>query len=81
MVDENLKPGVNMNEYCYYVHSKYPLHIVYDISDGKIKVKVTKYFKNHEIKTLEKESRIINKMTTEQIENYILDVVDIFLKR
>lgn len=81
MLDENLEPGQNINEYYYYVHSKYPLHIIYDISGGKIKVVVSKYFKNQVIRSIEKESIIINKMTTEQIENYILDVVDIFLGR
>lgn len=70
----------DLNGYSYYHHSKYPLDIQVEQEDGEIKVVVTKYFKGKEIKSLKKSSKVLGYMSDEQVEEYILDVIEIFLK-
>lgn len=74
---DNLVP--NLNGYSYYYHSEYPLDIQVVQSDGEIKVVVRKFFKGKEIKTLTMGSATCGHMTDEQVEEYVLDVIEIFL--
>lgn len=77
MRDENLQEGGL--GYVYYEHSKFPLQIVLEWSPKIIKVEVIKFYKGKETKRLTKQSKIIRKMSKEQIEDYILDIVYLFL--
>ncbi|MFT6125761.1 MAG: hypothetical protein ACJAVA_000202 [Flavobacteriaceae bacterium] len=77
MKDENLQEdGLG---YIYYEHSQFPLRIVIEKSTKIIKVEVIKYYKGQEMKKLTKQSKILNTMSKEQVEDYILDVVYLFL--
>lgn len=77
MKDENLEETVF--GYVYYEHSKFPLSIQLEQSEEFIKVSVVKLYKGRETKKLTKSSKILNKMSKEQIEDYICDVVYLFL--
>ena len=67
--------------YVYYHHSKYPLNIILEETEDSISVTVEKYYKGKLQRTLTIKSKKLGYMTQEQVENYILDVVDKFLKR
>lgn len=77
--DENLQQGGILGMYYYYQHSEYPLIIEYEIDD-RITVKVTKMWKDHVQREMEKSSLILAPMNKLQIENYILDVVYKFIE-
>lgn len=75
---DNLVP--NLNGYSYYHHSEYPLDIQFEQNDRTIKVVVRKLFKGKEVKNLTMGSATCGYMSDEQVEEYILDVIEIFLK-
>lgn len=77
MRDENLEE--TSLGYVYYEHSKFPLAIFLDKSADNIKVEVHKVYKAQTVKKLTKQSKVLNKMSKEQVEDYILDVVYLFL--
>ena len=77
MRDENLEES--SLGYVYYAHSKFPLPIQLEVSSELIKVTVIKLYKGKEVKRLTKQSKVLNTMSKEQIEDYILDVVYLFL--
>ena len=77
MKDENLEE-TDLG-YVYFQHTEYPLRIDLKQSEDSIKVAVIKLYKNIEMKRLTKSNKVINKMSIEQVEDYILDVVYLFL--
>lgn len=77
MKDENLQEFPL--GYVYFQHTEYPLRIDLKQSEDYIKVIVIKLYKGKEVKRLTKSSKVINKMSIEQVEDYILDVVYLFL--
>lgn len=76
---ENLE--LQGNNYVYYNHSTLPLIINHEVTDTFIKVTVVKYFKQHEVDRKTWKSKVTKKMSKEQIEEYILDVIDLFINK
>jgi hypothetical protein len=64
--------------YAYYLNNNHPLNIRCEVTEGNITVTVEKYYKGHVTKSLTKRSAIINTMSQQQIEDYIMDVIDAF---
>lgn len=67
--------------YVYYVHSLYPLDIDVEETETEIEITVRKFYKAHEVKKLTKTSKKVGVMTKQQKEEFILDVIDIFLRK
>jgi hypothetical protein len=67
--------------YMYYDKGKYPLNIEVDVNNEYIDVTVRKFFKNKVVKEMTKSSKVLKKMSENQIKDYVLDVVDIFFKK
>lgn len=80
MKDENFEFDVYRTDNYYYQHSKYPLQVSHILRPNTIEVTVSKYFKGREIKNQTTKTKIINKMTKEQIEEFCLDCVYKFIK-
>ena len=67
--------------YCYYEKQNgHPLNIDLDYSKDSIKVTVERWYKGWVTKTVTKRSAVLKPMSKQQIEDYIEDVVDLFLE-
>lgn len=67
--------------YIYYPDvDKHPLNIECEVTEGNITVTVEKYYRGKVTKSLTKRSAVIQKMTKQQVEDYIMDVVDAFME-
>ena len=80
MVDDKLE-YINEKEYAYYHNPSFPLYIEISETEETIEITITRYFKDMVNRQLTKKSRKVGKMTKDQKESYILDIVDIFLKK
>jgi len=80
MVDDKLE-YINEKEYTYYHNLSFPLYIEISETEEAIEITITRYFKGIVNRQLTKKSRKVGKMTKDQKESYILDIVDIFLKK
>ena len=79
MVDDKLE-YINEKEYAYYHNLSFPLYIEISETEEAIEITITRYFKGIVNRQFTKKSRKVGKMTKEQKEDYILDIIDIFLK-
>jgi len=67
--------------YLYFDKGRYPLNIEVDVNDEYIDITVRKFFKDKVVKEMTKSSKVLKKMSEEQIKDYVLDVVDLFYKK
>lgn len=79
-MDENLEVTGD-DSFVYHIKTNHTYGAKVKVKDNVIKVSIFNFYKDREVKTMKFESKMLGKMSSEQVTEYVLDCFCLFDRR